>query len=204
MKGALPNVKKKLLIISLTTLLLILIISCSGNPVPENCPELGVITGVDNPSAPLKIENLKGSAIPNFSWQTIDCKSLNTVDNKTLNLSDLRGNPVIIIFHKVMNCPGCAQQMPFIRAAYDQRTNAMLTVLTIYREDKISAVRNFVTSKGYIFTALADQNDEVATKYGFIRGAPITIFVDAAGIIKEYKLGPFQNQEDIEDILKSL
>jgi peroxiredoxin len=204
MKGALPNVKKKLLIISVTTLLLTLIIACSGNPVPENCPELGVITGFENPNAPLNIENLKGSAIPNFTWQTVDCKSLKTIDNKTLSLSDLRGKPVIIIFHKVMNCPGCAQQMPFIRAAYDQRTNAVLTVLTIYREDKISAVRNFVTNKGYIFTALADQNDVVATKYGFTRGAPITIFVDADGIIKEFKWGPFQSQEEIENILKSL
>jgi len=204
MKGALAHVKTKLLIISVTTLLLTLIIACSGNPVPENCPELGVITGVENPNAPLNIENLKGSAMPNFTWQTVDCKSLKTIDNKTLSLSDLRGKPVIIIFHKVMNCPGCAQQMPFIRAAYDQRTNAALTVLTIYREDKISAVRNFVTGKGYIFTAIADQSDKVATQYGFTRGAPITIFVDADGIIKEFKWGPFQSQEEIEDILKSL
>jgi peroxiredoxin len=204
MKGALPNVKTKLLIMSVTTLLLTLIIACSGNSVPENCPELGVVAGVENPNAPLNIENLKGSAIPNFTWQAVDCKSLNNIGNKTLSLSDLRGKPVIIIFHKVMNCPGCAQQMPFIRAAYDKRTNAALTVLTIYREDKISAVRNFVTSKGYIFTAIADQSDEVATTYGFTRGAPITIFVDADGIAKEFKWGPFQSQEEIEEILKSL
>jgi peroxiredoxin len=196
--------KKKLLLISATTLLLTLIIACSGNPAPENCPELGVITGVENPNTPLNIDNLKGSAIPNFTWQAVDCESLKTIDNKTLSLSDLRGKPVIIIFHKVMNCPGCVQQMPLMRAAYDQRTNAALTVLTIYREDKISAVRKFVTDKGYIFTALADQNDDVATKYGFTRGAPITMFIDAEGIIKDFKWGPFQSQEEIENIIGSL
>jgi len=188
----------------MTISLLTLIVACSGNAVPENCPELGLITGVDNSSTPLNIDNLKGNTMPNFTWQTVDCKSLNAIDNKTLSLSDLKGKPVIIIFHKCMNCPGCVQQMPFIRAAYDQRSNASLTILTIYREDKISNVRNFVTSKGYPFTALADYNDEVATKCGFTRGAPITLFVDASGTIKEFKWGPFQSQQEIEDILKSL
>jgi peroxiredoxin len=99
------------------------------------------------------------------------------------------------------NCPGCAAQMPFIRAVYDQRINAELTVLTIYREDKVSEVRSFVASKGYIFTALSDPNNEFATKCGFPHGAPITMFVDAKGVIKEFKCGPFQSQEEIENIL---
>jgi peroxiredoxin len=204
MKGAFANVKKKLSVISVTAVLLALITACSGVPTPEKCPELGVITEVENPTTPLSLDNLKGSIMPNLRWQTVACESLKTIDNKTPSLSDLRGKPIIIIFHKCMNCPGCAEEMPFIRAAYDQRTNAGLTVLTIYREDKISAVRNFVTSKGYIFTALADPDDEVATKCGFPRGAPITMFVDAKGIIKEFKCGPFQNLEEINNILKSL
>ena len=196
--------KKKLLLISTTALLLTLIIACSGTPAPENCPELGVITSVENPATPLNVDNLKGNTAPNITWQTVDCKSLKAIDTKTLSLSDLRGKPVIIIFHKCMNCPGCAAQMPFMRAACDQYTNAELTVLTIYREDKTSAVRNHVTDKGYIFTAIADQNDEVATKYGFMRGAPINVFIDDEGIIKDFKWGPFQSQQEIEDIIKSL
>jgi peroxiredoxin len=195
---------KRLSIIAITMPLLTLTIACSGAPAPENCPELGVVTAVENPATRLNVDNLKGSTVPNLTWQIVDCKSLKAIDNKTLSLIDFRGKPVIIIFHKTMNCPGCAAQMPFIRAVYDKRTNAELTVLTIYREDKISAVRSFASSKGYIFTALADPNDEFATKFGFGRGAPITIFVDAKGIIKEFKTLPFQSQEEIENILKSL
>lgn len=196
--------KIRLSIISVTILLITLTTACSGAPAPDNCPELGVITAVENPATPLNVDNLKGSTVPNLTWQIVDCKSLKAIDNKTLSLSDFRGKPVIIIFHKCMNCPGCAAQMPFIRTAYDQRSNGGLTVLTIYREDKISAVRNHVTSKGYIFTALADPNDEFATKCGFGRGAPISIFVDAKGIIKEFNTQPFQSQEEIEKILGSL
>jgi len=198
------SVKKGLSIISATMLLLTLTTGCSGVPVPENCPELGVITKVENPATQLNIDNLKGSTAPNLTWRIVDCESLKTIDNKSLSLSDFQGKPVIIIFHKTMNCPGCEAQMPFIRAVYDQQTNAELTVLTIYREDKVSAVRRFATSKGYIFTALADPNDEFATICGFPHGAPITIFVDAKGVIKEFKCGPFRSQEEIENILKSL
>jgi len=195
---------KRLSIIAITMLLLTSTMACSEAPTPENCPELGIITAVENTATPLNVDNLKDSIAPNLTWQIVDCKSLKAIDNKTVSLSDFRGKPIIIVFHKTMNCPGCATQMPFIRAAYDKQTNAELTVLTIYRGDKLSAVRTFVTNKGYIFTALADPNDEFAIKCGFPVMAPITIFIDANGIIKEFKLGPFQSQEEIEDILKSL
>jgi len=195
---------KRLLVTVIAMLSLTLTIACSGSPVPGNCPELGIVTAVENPATHLNVDNLKGSTVPNLTWQIVDCKSLKAIDNKTLSLSDFRGKPVIIIFHKCMNCPGCSAQMPFIQRAYEQRSNGELAVLTIYREDKISAVRNYVTSEGYIFTALADPNDEFAITCGFPLMAPITIFIDANGIVKEFKCGPFQSQEEIEDIIKSL
>jgi peroxiredoxin len=191
-------------IIGITMLLLTSTAACSETPAPENCPELGIITAVENTATPLNVDNLKDSVVPDLTWQIVDCESLNAIGNKTVSLSDLRGKPVIIIFHKTMNCPGCAAQMPLIRAACDVRTNAELTILTIYRGDKLSAVRNFASSKGYIFTALADPEDEFATKCGFPVMAPITIFINAKGIIKEFKCGPFQSQEEIENIIKSL
>ncbi len=196
--------KKRLLIISAAMLLLVSAVACSATPVPENCPELGVMTKVGNTATPLNAENLKGSSIPNLIWQPVDCQSLKVIDDKTLSLNDYRGKPIMIIFQKTMNCPGCASEMPFIRAAYEQRTNGALVVLTVYREDNIAAVRHFATSKGYTFPAIADPNDDLATTCGFARGAPITIFVDTNGVVEDFKCGPFQSQEEIENILKSL
>lgn len=194
---------KRLSIIAITTILITSAMACSGATTPENCPELGIITAVEDTTTPLNTDNLKGSMVPDLTWQVVDCKSLEAIDNKTVSLSDFRGKPVIVIFHKTMNCPGCAAEMPFIMGAYEKRA-AELTVITIYREDKLSAMRNFVTDKGYIFTALADPNDEFAIKIGFGRGAPMTVFVDAEGIVKEFKLLPFQSQEEIEGIIESL
>lgn len=181
-----------------------LAIGCSGSSTPANCPEMGNITSVDSSGPCLTQDTIIGSKAPNFTWETIDCKTLETIPGKTMRLSDFQGNPVIVIFQKTMNCPGCKAQMPFIRTAYEQRTNKDLAVLTIYRTDDASAVKRFVTSQGYDFPALADPKDDFATECGFQLVAPITIFVDAKGIIREEKIGPFQSQEEIETILESL
>ena len=185
-----------------TIVLIALTMGCSGTPT--NCPEMGIITGVESTADCLSKDNRVGSAAPNFTWETIDCKTLETIPGKTTSLSSFRGKPVMVIFHKTMNCPGCKAQMPFVRNTNEQRTNKDLVVLTVYRCDDASAVRRFVASQGYVFPALADPKDEFAIKCGFPVGAPITIFIDASGTIKAEKIGPFQSQEEIETILRSL
>jgi peroxiredoxin len=186
------------------SILMTLVIGCSGPSTPANCPEMGNITSVDNSGPCLTQDTIIGSKAPNFTWETIDCKSLEPIAGKTMSLNGLQGKPVMVIFHKTMNCPGCKAQMPLIRAVYDQLANKNLIVLTIYRGDKTADVQRFVISQGYTFPALADPDDEFATNCGFTPGAPITIFVDAKGIIRAEKIGPFQSQEDIKTILESL
>ena len=178
--------------------------SCGG-PTSGTCPDMGIITSIDNPSAPcLTMDNRIGSPAPDFTWEIVDCKSLEIVAGKTTSLSALKGKPIMIIFHKTMNCPGCKAQMPFILAAHEQIANKNIVLLTIYRGDSTATIKRFVTSHGYTFTALADEKDEFAVKCGFPIGAPITIFVDANGIIKAEKVGPFNSQEEIKAILDSL
>jgi len=195
-----------LAIVTIITIATIAFTSTScGSPTTGNCPEMGIITSIDNPSAPcLTKDNRIGSVAPEFTWETIDCKSLEIVADKTTSLSDLKGKPIMIIFHKTMNCPGCKAQMPFILGSHDQLVNKDTLLLTIYRGDSMAAVKRFVASQGYTFLALADEKDEFAVRCGFPIGAPITIFVDANGIIKAEKIGPFQSQEEIKSILDSL
>jgi peroxiredoxin len=178
-----------------------LITACSGSPA--TCPEMGIITSVDEPVSPLNIDNRVGSEAPNFTWQVIDCKSLETT-GQTMNLADFQGKPVIVAFHKRHGCPGCQQQTPYVQAVYDKRGDAKLAVVTIYRGDSASQTRDYVASHGYTLPALADANDKVGAKYGFAPGAPITVFVDASGVIGAEKVGPLESQDEIEEILESL
>ena len=178
-----------------------LIMACSGSPA--TCPEMGIITSVEEPTSPLNIDNRPGSEAPDFIWQVIDCESLETID-KTLSLGDFQGKSVIIIFHKSMGCPGCKKQMPYILGVCDKRTDTDLAVLTIYREDSASKVKGFVTSQGYVFPALADPQDEVAERFGYPpRIAPITLIVDAKGTIKAERIGALESQEELESMLNS-
>jgi peroxiredoxin len=129
----------------------------TGCSTPKGkCPELGLITNVEKPENVITIDNRIGCSIPDFTWDTIDCKTLKPVAGNTQSLQDFKGRPVMVIFHKSMNCPGCKAQMPFIKAAYEQRTNKDLTVLTVYRGDGVSDVKRFVINQGYTFTAIAD------------------------------------------------
>ena len=164
---------------------------------------MGNITGIDKPEFPLKINNLLDINMPNFNWDSVDCSNLQTLP-KSLTLSQFIGNPVFLVFHKSMNCPGCKYQLPFIQSSYEKYKNSGLVIITIYRGDKPKEVKGYIQSNKIDFMALADPNDIVATKLGFAAGAPITVFIDKKGAIKKYQIGPLQSQAEIENILKTL
>ncbi len=151
-----------------------LIMACSGSPA--TCPEIG-------------------AQAPDFT--------LETIDGESLSLSDFRGNTVLIVFRAVY-CKGCDEQMPYILSAYE-RSPETLTVLDIYRQDPARRVRKHVQDKQLTtFPALPDPDDTVGSKkYQLPLATPINVLVDANGIIKAIKPGPFQSQEDIEDWLDS-
>jgi peroxiredoxin len=180
-----------------------LIISGCSAPSSSVCPDMGTVTSIDSPESPLKIDALVGSNAPDFCWDIVDFDSLE-VQSDSCALSEYQGKPVMIIFHKTMNCPGCKQQMPYIKACYDTWKDKGLTILTIYRGDEPKDVKGYVQSNNLNFCALADPDDMIATKLGFAVGAPMTVFIDKSGIIQQYQIGSLKSQEDIENILSTL
>jgi peroxiredoxin len=130
--------------------------------------------------------------------------TLESTDGKKVSLSDFQGKIVLIVFTSV-NCKECETQMPYLVGAYQQE-NGNLEVLDIYHMIfDARLVRDYVTEKQFTtFPALPDPNNTVANAYGATRYPPTNFIIDAAGIIKYKKIGRFQSQEEIEDILKSL
>jgi peroxiredoxin len=130
--------------------------------------------------------------------------TLESIDGKKISLSDFQGKIVLIVFTSV-NCRECEAQMPYLIGAFQQR-NGELVVLDIYHmiyDPRL--VREYVTDKQFnTFPALPDANNIVANAYGATRYPPTNFIIDETGIIKYKKIGPFQSQEEIEDILKSL
>jgi peroxiredoxin len=130
--------------------------------------------------------------------------TLESIEGKNVSLSGFQGKVLLIVFTSV-NCKECEKQMPYIVGAYQQE-NGKLAVLDIYHmiwDPRL--VQDYVTNKQFTtFPSLPDPNNTVANSYGATRYPPTNFIIDAAGIIKHKKIGPFQSQEEIEDILKSL
>lgn len=130
--------------------------------------------------------------------------TLESIDGKNISLSDFQGKIVLIVFTSV-NCKECETQMPFLVGAY-QQANGKLVVLDIYHMIFDSRlVKDYVTSKQFTtFPSLPDPNNTVANSYGATRYPPTNFIIDTSGIIKFKKIGRFQSQEEIENIIKSL
>jgi peroxiredoxin len=130
--------------------------------------------------------------------------TLESIDGKKISLSDFQGITVLIVFTSV-NCKECETQMPYLIGAY-QKENGKLAVLDIYHMIyDARLVKDYVANKQFTtFPALPDPNNTVANAYGATRYPPTNFIIDPTGIIKYKKIGRFQSQEEIEDILKSL
>jgi peroxiredoxin Q/BCP len=84
---------------------------------------------------------------------------------KTVKLSDLRGQKVIVYFYPRADTPGCTTQACSLRDAQEPLQVAGATVLGI-SPDKPEAQAKFDTKYGLGFTLLSDPDHAVADAYG--------------------------------------
>ena len=136
----------------------------------------------------------EGTYAPDFTLQTIN--------GETVSLSDFRGKLIMLMFWKI-NCAGCQAQIPYTQAFYDKWSNDTTAVLTINVGDSISAVQGYTTSHEITYPVLLDRNQSVARTYG-LPGVPVSFLIDSEGIMRAYKIGPFQSQKEIEDAFTSV
>jgi peroxiredoxin len=128
--------------------------------------------------------------------------TLPSLNGETVSLSDFLGKPVMLTFWTT-NCPACEFQTPYIQAFYNEWSDQDIAVLTINAGDSAARVQDYITSHKLTYPVLLDQQTTVAQEYG-VPGVPMTFFIDAEGILKAYKVGPFQSQKAIESALKSV
>jgi len=128
--------------------------------------------------------------------------TLQTIGGESVALSGFRGKPVMLTFWET-NCPACVFQMPYIQAFYNVWSSEKVAVLTINIGQPATVVQDFITSQGLTFPVLLDLQGRVAQAYG-IPGVPVTFFIDAEGVVKAYKPGPFQSREQIESAIEAV
>jgi len=113
--------------------------------------------------------------------------SLTGLDGQVVQLSELRGKPVVLNFWATW-CPPCKQEMPDIEKAYQKYRGEGLVVLGVDQMEDLDTVQKFVKQNGYSWTFLLDSDGEASKVYR-ASALPTTYFVDRQGIIRDVQVG---------------
>ena len=121
----------------------------------------------------------KGFVAPDFE--------LETLDGRTIALSDLRGQVVLINFWATW-CPPCRAEMPAIQQVYERYRDQGFEVLAVNLQEQDAQMSAFVEERELTFPILPDRDGSVSNVYR-VTSIPTTFFVDRTGTIQEIIVG---------------
>ena len=92
--------------------------------------------------------------------------ALKTLEGETIQLSDLRGQPVLVNLWATW-CPPCRAEMQTLETVYNDYKDQGFTVLAVNMtsQDDPHAVLPFVTERGLTYPILLDDKGEIAKAY---------------------------------------
>jgi cytochrome c biogenesis protein CcmG, thiol:disulfide interchange protein DsbE len=120
-----------------------------------------------------------GKAAPDFLAQT--------VDGKTVKLSDFKGKPVWLTFGASW-CQPCRAENPDIQAAVAKHAGSDLVVLGVFISEDTAAVKDYGDRVGLTYQRIADPSTKIASQYRIL-GIPSHFFIDKDGILRQVKVG---------------
>jgi peroxiredoxin len=115
--------------------------------------------------------------------------TLKTLDEKTVSLEDLRGQPIILNFWASW-CPPCRAEMPDFQEAWQEYGGTDLIIIGINAtyQDSLREVNSFVNQNHLEFPILLDPDGRVSGLYN-IHSLPTTFIIDQEGIIRKTLIG---------------
>ena len=128
--------------------------------------------------------------------------TLKALDGKAVTLSSFRGRPVVLTFFASW-CHPCEEDMPVLERAQRDSGNRIAVVGVNY-QDFASDTRDFVDRLGVTFPALVeDSTDNPVAKRYDVHAMPDTVFIDAAGVVRNRLYGPV-TADDLKRAVQSL
>ena len=112
--------------------------------------------------------------------------SLLTLDNKTIDSNTLFGKPLILNFW-YSTCEPCRREMPVLAASAATHSSTVRFV-GINMNDSVETAKNFAEKYNVLYDIMFDPSGSFIGALG-IGTAPMTLFVDAQGIIVDQVAG---------------
>lgn len=121
-----------------------------------------------------------GAQAPDFT--------LTTLEGRTVQLSALRGQAVLVNFWATW-CPPCRAEMPALEQVYRAYRDQGFVVLAVNASDQDGGdVPAFVAAYGLTFPILLDQDGAVQRRYQ-VEAFPTSFFIDRRGVVQDVVVG---------------
>lgn len=135
-----------------------------------------------------------GAPAPDFT--------LPDLDGKSVRLSDLRGQVVVLNFWATW-CGPCRQEMQTIDKTDAKYQGKPVTILGVNVQESPDQVRGFADLYHLSFTLLLDRDGRVSNSYR-VNALPTTFFIDREGIIRNITVGGPMTDTFLERQIESL
>ncbi|MFD2208925.1 TlpA family protein disulfide reductase [Virgibacillus halophilus] len=123
-----------------------------------------------------------------------------SLDGKTLRLSDLRGKKVMLNFWATW-CPPCKKEMPEIEK-FNQKHQDDIEIVAVNIQESGDKVKKFIDQHHYHFPIYLDQNGQVSNEYS-IYAIPTTYFIGSDGTFQQPRhSGPMTYSFMVETLQK--
>jgi peroxiredoxin len=104
---------------------------------------------------------------------------LNDLEGQAVNLSNLKGKPVILFFWTTW-CPFCRQELRSLNQQYSQIAKEGITILGVNVNEPTYKVERFFKGYPLNFRMLLDKTGKLADQYDLM-GVPTYVFLDKTG-----------------------
>ena len=129
---------------------------------------------------------LPGREAPAFSLPMLEA-------NDSINLTELRGNVVVVNFWASW-CIPCLQEHPVLLDAAERYKSQDVRFIGIAYNDNPEDSKRWLEERGQAFPSLVDAGSRTAIDYG-ISGVPETFVLNKQGIVAFKKFGPVTARE---------
>lgn len=132
--------------------------------------------------------------------KVIPLKTLQTLDNKTITLEDLKGKPTVLNFWHVA-CGPCIKEMPTLNQIHDELGDQVNFIAVTFEPKE--KVQKFLSKRVYNFTHVINAADFMNDIQ--IQTFPKTIYLDKNGVVQKTEGVVAMNQKKkIKKYLNSL